>query len=707
MANKTTQAGNLLQIEFDSNFQPLIKKVTSRGVLYWGEFNDHPNYLLELYKRDAIHGSLIKTKADHIYGKGLCYDKKELTIAEQAQYEHFLSKANRFEDWNSVFRKNTKPFEIFDGVALQIIYGFDGKIAEVYNQEFSKFRSSPDKKTIFYCEEWTNKDGIFNSEYYRHPSYKEYPAFNPNIRTGTQIMYYKTDVMSAMQYGDVYPEPNYQQGLQDIETNIEITNFHYSNMKNGMFAAAMLSLFNGVPTQEEQKKYAKLFERKFKGSSNTGKMMFNFVDPQGQKAELTTLTQSDLDKMFDAAGKRAQQNIFTSHATDPALASIFDPSTSIGDNTIFLQKFERWVKSYVQHRQEIHLDIIKQIGAVNGVDLSKLEVKQKEPASIGLPYDTALLQSLFDANTLKKHYAKQLGIDIEESEVEIEGGDLVPEAQVNEHLKALTGKQWINIKRLVREVANQKTTREVAAMMLKSGYGLTDQDINVLFATPEQQFNKFDKSVDMTDFVLELFEKNSIEDNDDPIVSEEFVHFDSNAAAFSFEFNKHKQFAVDLSVGRQKEVLDILKGAPQTPVNKIAKMLGSDELTIQAAIDSLNTNGLITTIGGNVSITPKGLEKETPIVETELYTVYKYVERPDAPALSKGGQSRIFCQKMLLLSKIRTWTREQIDDITNAFGEDAWSYRGGFYTEPKKDGGKTTSYCRHIWKAITKSRTKK
>ena len=27
--------------------------------------------------------------------------------------------------------------------------------------------------------------------------------------------------------------------------------------------------------------------------------------------------------------------------------------------------------------------------------------------------------------------------------------------------------------------------------------------------------------------------------------------------------------------------------------------------------------------------------------------------------------------------------------------------------EPKKDGGKTTAYCRHIWKAITKSRTKK
>jgi hypothetical protein len=62
---------------------------------------------------------------------------------------------------------------------------------------------------------------------------------------------------------------------------------------------------------------------------------------------------------------------------------------------------------------------------------------------------------------------------------------------------------------------------------------------------------------------------------------------------------------------------------------------------------------------------------------------------------------------MLLLSKIRSWTSNQIDDISNAFGDDAWSFRGGWYSEPKKDGGKTTKYCRHIWLAITKSRTKK
>jgi hypothetical protein len=704
MGNNITQVGNLLQIEFDSSFQPAIRKMSGGKYLQWGEHNSHPNYLLELYNRDAVHGAIIKAKADHVYGRGLCYDESKLTLAQQAQYDKFLSHANRFEDWNSLFRKNVTPFEIFDGIALQIVYDFNGKIAEVYNQEFSKFRRSPDGKTLFYCEQWVDDNGCVNDQAHKHKSFIEYPIFNPNIRTGTQILYYKTEVMSAMEFGNIYPAPNYQQGLQDIETNIEITNFNYSHLKNGMFASAMLSLFNGEPTQEEQRKYAKFFDRKFKGSSNTGKMMFNFVDKGGQKAELTTFSQSDLDKMFEQVAKRSQQNIFTAHRTDPALAAIFDGSVNIGDNTIYLQKFERWLFSYIEHRQEIHLNIIKDLAAVNGVDLSLLEIKQKQPANVDLPFDTALLQSLFDLDTLREHYAKKLGIDIKDK-VTVDGDMAdIPENQVNNHIQKMPAKQWRDLKNLLKSVRDGKTEKSIAIWKLKTSYNLTDQDINVLFATPEAQFSKFDKLVDMTDFVLELFEKNSLEDNDDEIISEEFVSFENNTEAFKFEFEKHK-FVTDT----EKQVLDLLKGAPETTPEKISKILGIDLETIKNILEALVVAQLIIydPTYKLPKVTDKGLETNTPKIETELYTVYKYVKRDDAPDLVPGGESRPFCQKMLLLSKIRSWTSNQIDDISNAFGDDAWSFRGGWYSEPKKDGGKTTKYCRHIWKAITKSRTKK
>ena len=46
------------------------------------------------------------------------------------------------------------------------------------------------------------------------------------------------------------------------------------------------------------------------------------------------------------------------------------------------------------------LNIIKDLAAINGIDLSLLEIKQKQPANVELPFDTALLQSLFDLDTL-------------------------------------------------------------------------------------------------------------------------------------------------------------------------------------------------------------------------------------------------------------------------------------------------------------------
>lgn len=47
---------------------------------------------------------------------------------------------------------------------------------------------------------------------------------------------------------------------------------------------------------------------------------------------------------------------------------------------------------------------------------------------------------------------------------------------------------------------------------------------------------------------------------------------------------------------------------------------------------------------------------------------------------------------------------EAIENITNEFEEFAWTYRGGFYTNP--DNKETTPFCRHMWKGVIKTRKK-
>ena len=56
-------------------------------------------------------------------------------------------------------------------------------------------------------------------------------------------------------------------------------------------------------------------------------------------------------------------------------------------------------------------------------------------------------------------------------------------------------------------------------------------------------------------------------------------------------------------------------------------------------------------------------------------------------------QSRAFCEKLLELN--RTYTRQDIDNISVRVDRDVWKYRGGWYTNPETHA--TTPYCRHEW----------
>ena len=70
---------------------------------------------------------------------------------------------------------------------------------------------------------------------------------------------------------------------------------------------------------------------------------------------------------------------------------------------------------------------------------------------------------------------------------------------------------------------------------------------------------------------------------------------------------------------------------------------------------------------------------------------YSYRTRPNVP--EPITQSRAFCEKLLELN--RTYTRQDIDNISERVDRDVWKYRGGWYTNPETHV--TTPYCRHEW----------
>ena len=95
-------------------------------------------------------------------------------------------------------------------------------------------------------------------------------------------------------------------------------------------------------------------------------------------------------------------------------------------------------------------------------------------------------------------------------------------------------------------------------------------------------------------------------------------------------------------------------------------------------------------INSSNELTPKG---STEVEQNQVFVVYKYALRGDAPKLK--GESRDFCKNLISQSATKSWTREDITALNNKQLPDVFKSRGGFYNNP--DTGVTTPYCRHVW----------
>jgi DNA-binding MarR family transcriptional regulator len=149
------------------------------------------------------------------------------------------------------------------------------------------------------------------------------------------------------------------------------------------------------------------------------------------------------------------------------------------------------------------------------------------------------------------------------------------------------------------------------------------------------------------------------------------------------------------------QIIDILSNEPKTPLNELASTVGETEAEVQQRINRLVKEGLLDLQKTQIKVTDEGEEEVS-----EIITVYKYVKRPDAPALKT--ESRDFCKRMVALSRDKSWTYQEINETrfplgrgsgNNAQGTDVFTKRGGWYTNPNT--GTRTPFCRHIWSSRT------
>lgn len=676
---------DLALLVFEQYKKPVVNRFEVNGFIKWGEKNDYPSFLINLYEQCAEHGAIVDTKAAYLSGKGF-FAKDE---AKQELADSFLMYANKYQTWDELFNDNLDlDLELFNRFYLEVITDLTGKPIEFNHIPFSNCRLSKCGTLLSYSEDWTN---IF-----MYPI-KTTCAYEPG-KVGRFFLYMDIESVKATNLEKLYPTPSYKSCIIDISSDTEISNFNYNYIFNGFSAGTIVTFFNGEPTPDEKKDIKQRFDKTHSGTDNAGKTVINYAEQNGKAVEITALNVDDLDKKFEMISKRLQQKIITGHRiTNPELFGITQEGNALSTRQGLKESQELFINGYVKPRQLKKCKFLTKIAFLVTGQKIEFEIEQLDNIGLDLLNDADLTQ---DERRELKGYKPLTPIPVDAN-----GNELPVQAQVdvNSNLKALTGKENQNLMRILRNYGNGKTTKEQASVLLKNGFGLNDTDINAMLGIEEEQMQKFAKQKDS---ILLRFEADAIEDSDeDEIIGEESVHFKSNEEALIFELSKQKMFFADaLSISvktLESAILNALKGNPTQTPNQIAKTLGVDVGKVTTGISGLLGKDLISPNANGFDPTEKAFDKLTkPFTNSLVYTVYKYALKSDAPDLLPGGSSRDFCKEMMKLSEKKHWTYNTIKSMSNDLGSNAWDYRGGFYNNP--DTKETEPFCRHIWKAITK-----
>jgi hypothetical protein len=391
---------DLRVLTFAEAKQPEFKEKKGEGYIQYGDRNDYPNYLVELFNKSAKHNAIIKSKVHYITANGW-------TGSEQAK--PFIEKVNRMESLEDLTRKVSLDAELFGGYYLEIIWSVAGQLSEIWHCDYTKIRTNKDNTQFWYKEDWAD----------RAEKAEVYPAFNPANPYGKQILYIK-EYRPNMGY---YSLPGYFGALNYIESDIEISKHVLGNAQTGFSASKLITLPNGEPSDDEKRNIEKRFTNRFSGSDGK-KFILAFVNDSARKPIVDDLGTSDITKEdFGRVDSLIQTNIFSGHQiTTPSIFGIAEAG-KLGSRSEMRDGYEIFKNTYVNSKQ-MHLEsVFNMLFKYRGIEDAELHIIPTEP--IGFEFTENLLKEIAP----KEWLLEKAGIDMTKYQAPEEAVTVVQSAQ--------------------------------------------------------------------------------------------------------------------------------------------------------------------------------------------------------------------------------------------------------------------------------------
>jgi hypothetical protein len=370
---------------------------------------------------------------------------------------------------------------------------------------------------------------------------------------------------------------------------------------------------------------------------------------------------------------------------------------ALGQRNELRDAFELFSKTYVSDRQQVIEEIITKFRNLQG-EVGDFNIQPIEP----LRYEFS--ENIISQNLTQNEIREIMGKEpLNSGDVTADGVKALPESapiqQSNEAIKNLSGRQYQNVMRIVRQFGNGKLTKQQASLMLKNGFGFTDEDVNTFLGIDDSpltddEVQKFSENPEVS--LLQAFsEIGETKDLFNVIMSTPMSHFEN--------------FADDFQLNQlQANILDLYKKDGKITPDVIATTLKKPLDEVKTAIDELIKNKIISTKqvkSGSDNVTQTKILKTPSQLPgkdskvTQVLVRYSYEWRVPVDE-QDYDTSRPFCQKLMDLDRL--YTRQEIENLSQRLGYSVWDRCGGFWN----NNGKIEYKCRHTWMANIVTRKK-
>ena len=687
---------DIVVLKFADSRIPVFKETRDKDYIKYGADNRYPEYLTYLFDKSAKHNAIITGKANYVYGNG---------------FENGETICNRLGDTiNDVAKRTAKDVELYGGFRLEVIWNMAGKVQEVYHVDYSTLRNG--KNGGFYWKQAWSVQGENGVWYGNSKDQEEFiPEFNPKEPFGSQIYAYN-EYRPMVRF---YPLPSYIGCNNYVETDIEISKYYLSAIRNGMMPSKMVQFYQGEPSEDKKREIEARFTKKFSGAENAGRMILVFNNGKDKQVDVSDLSASEVDKQFVELNKTCQQEIFSGHlVTSPMLFGI-KTEGQLGGNTELYTAYAIFQNTYSKPKAEIQSKEFTKLFSFS-IFAGQYTLRPTDP--IGLQFDVKDV-----INSLPKAFVfKALNIPEDMWNLENIGADNRPtpttpippakqvdtpggapaaaeSAMANDNIKNLSTKQHQQVMRIIRQHSKGQLTDKAAKALLRAGYGLTDEDINDLLgivpATPiaAAAFGEQD------DIVLGMFDACGDSRNDFEILKTKRVMFSSELEAEGDEaiFIQEAFKTYDVTTS-EDAILELIRKDKRITPEVIAKTIGETVAYVQSKIDSLTARGYLEstteTIGTDEiveRVIPESVKIAAPpsnakIPPTQIFIKYSYEVKPGiGPSIIPT--TRPFCRRMVQLNRL--YSRAEIESISSRLGYSVWDRKGGFWGHLPE--------CRHRW----------